>query len=105
MNSNTRSLPAGLRRAEEFRKTVKALFIVAAILAVLGCLALVVGAGWFTMKSPATPLVDILGEICFWGCLPVLFLAGLSGVGGMLSWWLSHRIQPIDEAEDEEEVC
>ena len=92
----------------ELRKTGKALCIVAIILAVLGFLAAVVGASVFTMRS-ATPLVSMIGEICFLGFLPTLFLAGLSGVGGILLCSSSDKlhagtedIQPIDETDDEE---
>ena len=95
MNSN----PAALR------KTGKALCIVAMILAVLGGLDGVVAAGVFTMKS-ATPLVRTIGAICFWSFLPVFFLAGLSGVSGILFWWLSGKLHASTEAgEEEEEVC
>src|SRR4051794_25880018 len=49
------------------------------------------------MKS-ATPLVGMIGGICFWGFLPLLFLAGLSGVGGILLWPLSARFTQIQKA-------
>ncbi len=90
----------------ELRKTGKALCIFAMILAVLGGLAAVVAASVFTMKS-ATPLVGMIGGICFWGFLPVLFLAGLSGVWGVLLWRLSGKVHAGTEGirDDEEEVC
>ncbi len=85
MNTDPPPIPQAARRASAYRNTGKILLVAAIVFAVVGFLGGLVAASVFTLKS-VTPLVDTVGAICFWGFLPVLFLAGLLGIAALFFW-------------------
>ena len=93
MNTNPPLLPQNAPRKGIPHNASKALFIVAVATAAVGVLATVIAASVFVMPS-ATALVSAIGYVCFWGCLPVLFLSGLFGLAALVFWYRGRSGKP-----------
>ena len=83
MNDVGHNLRQGMTHQHVLPKICKRLFTVAGITAVAGLVAAVIGASVFTSKV-VPRFVGVIGNLCFYGFLPLLVVSALCGLIGLV---------------------